>query len=252
MHPAHRVLAPWIDHIVDPWRLPTIDQLNAWRCAAGPGFATLAKPAAYELHIAEHGVVPTRPEDWHDAFNALCWLAWPRTKRAINRGHCQILRAGGEAERRRRSPARDVLTLLDEGGAIMLCSRPEPMELLLARRWQELFVDARELLTQHARLLLLGHASLDELRQPRLGITAKCLVFEVGPDVIALDDRRLRAHADLLAAARLDDPALLGRGRDYPPLPLLGWPGWHPDNADLRWYADHPGYFRSPSASTLP
>jgi hypothetical protein len=246
MHPAHRVLLPWIEALADPWRLPSIDQLDAWQGSAGPRFAQVAEHAGYELHIAEHGVVPTRSGDWHDAFNALCWLAWPRTKRAINRAHCQILRAGGEAERRRRSPARDVLTLLDEGGAIVLCSRPELIELLLGRCWQEFFVDQRSAIEQHARLLLLGHASLDELRQPRLGITAKCLVFEVDPAVLTLPEPALRAHADRLAATRLADPTTLGRGRDYPPLPLLGWPGWHPHNADARFYRDHPGYFRPP------
>ncbi len=252
MHPAHRVLVPWIEQLADPWRLPTIEQLNAWQGAAGPRFAMVPEHAGYELHIAEHGVVPTRPEDWHDAFNALCWLAWPQTKRAINRAHCQILRVGGEAERRRRSPARDVLTLLDEGGAIVLCSQAAPIELLLARRWRELFVDQRGALERHARLLLLGHASLDELRQPRLGITAKCLVFQVEPALLELDDRRLRAHADRLAAARLADPAILGRGRDYPPLPLLGWPGWHPDNVNPAFYSDHPGYFRPPTELSRP
>jgi len=55
----------------------------------------------YELHIAQTGEVETRPGNWHDLFNALAWVAFPRRKAAINgatRGDARGGRRGrGEA-----------------------------------------------------------------------------------------------------------------------------------------------------------
>lgn len=33
----------------------------------------------YETIISEDGVVPTREQSWHDLFNALIWLQFPKT-----------------------------------------------------------------------------------------------------------------------------------------------------------------------------
>lgn len=250
MHPAHAVLAPWISAVAGPWRLPSADCLNAWQEAggeSGPRFAEVATPeGGYEPHIATHGVVPTRPDNWHDAFNALCWLAWPQAKRAINQAHCRILAAGGEAERRRRSPARDVLTLLDEGGAVVLCADPAITDAVRARDWPTLFVGLRPRLRSHASLLLLGHASLDELRAPRLGLTGKCLLYAAPESLLRQPLLEQRAWADARVANQLSATESLGRGRDYAPLPLLGWPGWHPQGEDPAFYAEHRDYFRGP------
>lgn len=239
--------------------MPSLTQLNAWQQARrnaaasvpGPNFAEIEPAEGYEPHILAHEQVPTRPDNWHDAFNALCWLAWPRAKAAINRAHCEILEAGGEAERRQRSPARDVLTLLDEGGAVLLLADAAIAEALQARDWQRLFIELRPRLRSHARLLLLGHASLDELRQPRLGLSAKCLVYSVPAATLRAPPQELRALADALVAQQLAAVGQLGRGRDYPPLPLLGWPDWHPQGDDPAFYAGHPAYFRPPRPGSI-
>ena len=39
----------------------------------------------YELHIADTGEVETRPESWHDVFNALVWITFPRAKATRSR-----------------------------------------------------------------------------------------------------------------------------------------------------------------------
>jgi len=47
----------------------------------------------YELHVGRHGEVPTRPANWHDWFNALAWLAWPKAKAALNARHVRAIEA---------------------------------------------------------------------------------------------------------------------------------------------------------------
>ena len=57
----------------------------------------------YEMHIGSTGEVPTRGDNWHDWFNALCWLSWPRSKLAMNAR--QVAAINGDEFRR--GPRRD-------------------------------------------------------------------------------------------------------------------------------------------------
>ena len=81
------------------------------------------------------GEVQVRAADWHDLFNALAWLAFPKTKARINAMHAaQIPKEAGM-----RGRLRDMLTLFDEGGAIVACANPELEQLVRQHRWKELF-----------------------------------------------------------------------------------------------------------------
>jgi hypothetical protein len=67
----------------------------------------------YEEAVAR-GRIPTRDGSWHDAFNLLAFLAWPRAKTAL---HARVLqcqrqrRTQGQSQRGREE---DALALLDE------------------------------------------------------------------------------------------------------------------------------------------
>ena len=69
------------------------------------------KDAYYEIKVYETGRVETRPDNLHDFFNALIWLAFPGSKARINAMHAaEIPREGGK-----RGRLRDLLTVFDEG-----------------------------------------------------------------------------------------------------------------------------------------
>ncbi len=55
---------------------------------------------AYEQRIFGRGEVITRPGNWHDLFNALVWMRFPRTKRALAELHAAGLSAPGADGRR--------------------------------------------------------------------------------------------------------------------------------------------------------
>jgi hypothetical protein len=59
-----------------------------------------AKDAYYEIKVFETGRVETRPDSLHDFFNALAWLAFPRTKARINALHAAEIRGKGPAAAR--------------------------------------------------------------------------------------------------------------------------------------------------------
>jgi hypothetical protein len=178
------------------------------------------------VRVHETGCIETRPDNPHDWFNALCWLAFPRTKARINAMHAAAI----PHERGQRGRLRDLLTVLDEGGAIVVCADAELIRLLRDCRWQELFWDRRERVRQAMRFVVLGHAVLEQARAPWPGITCKALFASPGDDVDA------RA-ADWLAQAGAD-----ASPRDLAPLPVFGYPGWA-ENDNPAFYADE-RYFR--------
>lgn len=176
----------------------------------------------YEVHLFETGQVQTRPGNRHDIFNALAWLAFPRTKARINALHAaEIPREGG-----RRGRLRDLLTLLDEGGALVVCADDSLNALVRDFRWKELFWDCRVQVLAAMRFMVLGHATLEQALAPRPGITCKVLFVDPSGDA---DEQAAAWLAHLPEGA---SPRLLA------PLPVFGYPGWLPDTARAAFYAD--------------
>lgn len=241
---------------LDPAIWPTHAQLNELArqrgiCnARGEPIRFVAADAGsvhYEMRIATHGEIATR-DNWHDLFNAVQWLAFPRSKAVISELHAQSLATGGDAEARDRSVQRDVLTLFDENGLVVFSTRPELLELVRGFRWRELFVDHREAVKRCMRWFLAGHGVLEKTLYPYVGLTAKALLFEVDDDYLLAEGAAQVARADALAADWIMRPEHLSSPRNLHPLPLLGIPGWDERNESPSFYDDvhyfRPGYSR--------
>ena len=180
----------------------------------------------YEIKLFETGCVQTRPESLHDLFNALAWLAFPRTKARINAMHAaEIPREAG-----RRGRLRDLLTILDEGGAVV-SAPPALLDLLKDFRWKELFWERREETLRGMKVHVLGHAILEQALAPRPGITCKVIFAPAGTE------------ADMQAEAWLRALPPHATPRDMPPLPIFGYPGWLPGSERPEFYDDE-RYFR--------
>ena len=181
----------------------------------------------YEVQLFETGQVQTRTDSLHDLFNALAWLAFPRTKALSNALHAEeIPREGGRRGRRR-----DLLTLLDEGGAIVHCDDAELLELVRNFRWKELFWQRRAQVLERMRLHILGHATLEQAVKPWPGIACKAIFVPFDADADTA------AHAWLAALEPDTNP------RALPPLPIFGYPGWMPGSEHSGFYDDS-RYFR--------
>jgi len=197
----------------------------------------------YELHINETGEVETRASSWHDLFNALVWIAFPRAKAAINAQHAAILEEGGEAEARRRSPERDALTLFDEGGVIVASRSPELLRLIVDFEWKELFWRRRAELERSVRFLAFGHALYEKALDPYIGIVAKT-VFVPVTDLFFMSAAESQVAAvDELIAGHFSRRARFVSPKAMAPMPVMGVPGWHPQTGDESFY-DDPQHFR--------
>lgn len=193
----------------------------------------VADGLAYECRISEQGAVETRPNNWHDFFNALIWLSFPRSKRAITARHVAAMTPVGVA----RGQVRDALTHFDECGLVALSTQPELLDLLRAHRWRELFVDRRQAVEVDMRFVIFGHATYERLLNPYRGLTAKAILYTVDDAWLDLAGVALNAAVDQRLAADFAS----GRHaspRAFQPLPLLGIPGVTPDSEDPAYYDD--------------
>ena len=196
----------------------------------------LPEGRAYEEFIGATGCVPTR-ENLHDFFNALVWLTFPRIKQQLNAlQSAQIALAGvGKS----RGPARDGATIFDENSALLVVRDSEEgralVDALRGHRWQEAFCQRRAAFGQDAQVWLFGHALMEKLVAPRKAITAHTRVIVAGDDYFALDPEAQRAWIDVHEARALAAEPL--STACFTPLPVLGVPGWWPQQDD-EFYAD--------------
>jgi hypothetical protein len=249
-HPVFDPLRFALEPLAREGGWPDAERLNALAAELGVGprnarglpvrFVAPAPDApGYELSIFATGCVPTRPRNLHDLFNALAWLAFPRTKAALNALHAdEIPREGG-----RRGPFRDLLTLIDEGGALVACADPALAALVREFRWQELFWDARERVRRDLRIAVVGHAVLEKALAPWPGITCKAVFVELERAALEAPVAELVATLDSRAAGWLERLSRATTPRELPPLPVFGYPGWYPGSDDPAFYADE-RYFR--------
>ena len=191
--------------------------------------ADAAGGAAYEAHIGRTGEVPTR-DNRHDFFNALVWLAFPRTKARLNTLQARVIADTGV--RAQRGPLRDAATLMDENAVLLVTQRLEIVDALTRHDWHALFVEHREAWGTEVRALVFGHALMEKLTAPYKGITAHALPLPLPADASLAD-------IDARVAEALDVTLTPGR---LLPLPVLGVPGWA-DNVDPAYY-DDPAVFR--------
>lgn len=222
---------------------PTLDMLQQRLSAAGLRsgsglplqLVAGAGEEGYEARIFRTGEVGFREQNWHDFFNLLSWLAYPRAKAALNTRHAGALAADGPQHR---GAARDALTLLDESGVVVLSSDAGLLQMIREFRWKALFWEQRESVIAHLRVLPFGHALCEKALSPYRGMTAHALLFDVAPDLLCSPVREQLRQVDALLSHYLSDPQCLVHTAQLAPLPVLGIPGWCADNAEASYYDD--------------
>lgn len=187
----------------------------------------------YEERIFHHGLIATRSNNWHDFFNAMIWHKFPKTKIAINAIHHQEVAAQTSSLRSRK---RDLLTLFDECGVIIIAD-DEILELIRQHKWRELFVVNKQLWTeQKIQIITFGHAMYEKYLNPYIGMTAQALLLS---DMLL---SKTGGAIDNFLSKGFFNKSLLQSKAELSPLPLLGIPLWHKKQND-SFYANS-NYFR--------
>ena len=194
-------------------------------------------PEGYEAGIFKYGMVPTREHNWHDYFNALAWMAYPRSKSACNWRHHEAMCSRMAAGVAGRGPERDALTQFDECGVVVVSSADDVLQGLAMHEWEAVFWHAHELVKRETRFFVFGHATCEALQSPYFGLCAKALYRAVPSDWWS---QRLEAQIDdidqYLSQWFIHRQPLSPRA--FSPLPLLGIPGMCEENAHQIYYND--------------
>ena len=181
----------------------------------------------YEPRCYLNGEVQMRERVWHDLFNALVWLTFPRTKAAINARHYQALisqaltstalTSTAPEQKNQRGAVRDMATLLDESGVIVVSADAELNNLLRDFQWKELFWRCREQVNAAMGFYQFGHGLYEKSLQPYVGMTGQGLLLTVEQEFFTwLLPRRL-AYLDDKVAAYVNAPENCRSTRELTP-----------------------------------
>ncbi|BFT30943.1 hypothetical protein D210916BOD24_21190 [Alteromonas sp. D210916BOD_24] len=227
----------------------------------------------YETIISEENVVPTREGSWHDLFNALIWLQFPKTKKLLNELHVEDIRQYGVTPR---TPRRNRITHFDECGVIIAVevARDEQTEIPQAPReindagvdksrsfktcqkhplaqflsqladhqWEEVFVVQRERWWQTVTPFIFGHANLEMMLSPFIGLTGKWLAVTVPVGFHRRDPWQQRKLLDDAIVERIKALDHFNAAPLLKPVPLLGIPGWY--EVQSHAFYQNQDYFR--------
>lgn len=200
---------------------------------------------AYEPRIYLTGELQTRGENWHDLFNLLVWASFPQAKTALNARHYALLeaRAVQAATAAPRLPPQDALTQFDETGVVIVSADERLSALLQNFQWKRLFCERRSAVEAHMRCYLFGHGLMEKALNPYRGMTGKGIVLPVAPAFFSQPLAQQIAQIDEQLAHLIADPQKLILPQDLAPVPVLGFPGFTPENENPAYYEDQ-AYFR--------
>jgi hypothetical protein len=207
------------------------------------------KPGHFSEHYAPRiyltGEIQTRTENWHDFFQFLTWFMFPKTKAVINAIHIPAAqsRIEKESDLGQRSPIENMLSLFDEGGAVILCSDNSLLDLIREFKWKELFWQRREELQSKLKIITFGHALYEKGLSPYVGMTANCILLNVDEALLNKSNNEHLDWIDLKLSELFSEGNKYTKPKDLAPFPLLGLPGWDVNNESESYY-DNVNYFR--------
>ena len=183
-HPAFDAVRPFVERIQAHGHFPTVaeldlllrDRLSLYEPVAletqppkrrRRGRRSRPRDSLYEGRIHVHRRVPTREENLHDLANALIWGAFPLAKRALVARQYHALAARVpelvDALPPTRTREQDALTMLDEGGLILLASTDCEDEVRSALREEDVDTLRRWRRRGALSVLVFGHALLEHV-----------------------------------------------------------------------------------------
>jgi hypothetical protein len=194
----------------------------------------------YEEIIFKEDIIPTRPNCWHDLFNGLIWQLFPATKRLLNHQHVEDIGQYGVSPRTKK---RNILTHFDECGVVLAYSNPELIELLMLHQWHEVLFAKRALWNQQISAHVFGHANLEMLLNPFVGLTGKWLAVDVPQEFFEMPIKQQLTYLDQRLSKDVITDNLYRQKKPLKPIPLLGIPNWCADNQSAEFYTNQ-SYFR--------
>lgn len=202
-------------------------------------FVNQHQQAEYEWEIFHHQRVMTREYHWHDFFNNLTWLSFPKLKWAIIKRVCQEF---SQDSAKMRTGRQNLLAHFDECGMVICSDKPQILEDIKAFRWKKLFRQTSNL-QQHCLPVIIGHGLLEKSLSPYIGMTAKAILLQVCADFFTHSNLWQLKYIDEKIAHFIQSENFPDSPQSLQPFPMLGWPTWHPENHTEKFF-ENTHYFR--------
>ena len=192
----------------------------------------------YEPRVYLKKELQTRTENWHDFFNAMIWLQFPKTKTVLNQLHFSS--ASNREKGSNRSTLENRITQFDECGALIISDNEFLLELLKQHRWQELFVENKALLESSLRCIVFGHAIHEKALAPYIGMTCHCLLTN-DKNLLSNVINNEYSAVDKFLSDQWKNEISANPGK-FHAFPILGLPNYWPKQ-DFDFYSNKK-YFR--------
>ncbi|MBS0290856.1 MAG: DUF3025 domain-containing protein [Proteobacteria bacterium] len=239
-------ITPFLEEVgyIQSW--PTLAKYNAFALSYLPQnnisekitFVAQDENRQYEQQIFHQHQIPTRLNVWHDFFNNVSWIVFPKLKWAMIKRYCQE-----KTEfKKTRTPLQNVLAHFDECGMVICTDSQDIVDKIQAFDWKALFCQTPNL-QQHCLPVFIGHGLMEKGLSPYVGMTAKVIILKVDQQFFTLSTKAQNKKIDNDIASYIEcasfpcDPKLLQ------PFPLLGWPNWHALQSEEFYNNTH--YFRA-------
>ena len=188
----------------------------------------------YEEKIFFSGKILSR-NNFHDFFNMLIWLNFPKIKKSIN--YIQFLQFNNKNSKMikgKRSLQSDAATLFDENGVILVSYDSLLIDLIISRDWKKALFKNKYNFFKYTQVYIFGHSLFEKLISPYKSITGHLWIFRVSKDWFNLDPEERKKNIDKNISKKLIDGF---SQKDFYHLPILGIPGWS-NNQNLEFYED--------------
>ena len=98
------------------------------------------KPMSYEETIFHQAIINTRTQNWHDLFNHLTWLLWPKLKATLNAIY--VIQNTKRLPHQSRSASQHFVAQFDECGIVICVAQSCTFlqDAILEHHWSELFL----------------------------------------------------------------------------------------------------------------
>jgi len=194
----------------------------------------------YESRIYLKGELQTRLENWHDYFNATAWLQFPKIKSTLNALHYEtsVNREPGT----NRSPLENAIALFDECGAVIVSDDETLLDLIRNHEWKDLFWNNKKAFGKHIQCYVFGHAMHEKALQPYIGMTTHTILIKQESCFFDQKYQQQLKDIDTLISKKWHNKQIVST-RDLNPFPLLGVPGYWPEQQDEIFYQNS-DYFR--------
>lgn len=219
---------PDVQHLNHLWQAPINSQGLNYRFVAQE---SISDQQHYEQRIFDQAIISTRSQNWHDLFNAMIWMKFPKIKAALNARQVQDIAESGSKQRTRSQCA---MTHFDEAGAIIRLADSEMLGFWNEHDWPAFFGAWPHVAEAGGiQVWLFGHSIYEHALNPDIALVAKAIVLDSKQSIKDLD-------IDQWLALRIIDQHCLMDPQELRPIPLSGIPFWHP------WYGQSNFFQRVP------